>query len=280
RRFVDWSIERFGLNQNSRVIEIGSNDGYLLQFFVARHIHCLGIDPAANCAAVAQREYGVETIVAFFGRETAADLVQQGLTADLVIANNVLAHVPDLHDFVAGVSLLLERGGTASFEFPHLLELIIHNQFDTIYHEHYSYFSLLALQPILHRHGLTLADIERVPTHGGSLRLFVTRAPLKPTVASPVAAIMTEERAAGLDRLDTYVRFSEQVKSTKRQLLELLIRLKENGKTIAAYGAPAKGNTLLNYCGIRTDFIDFTVDKNPRKQGTFLPGTLIPVREP
>jgi SAM-dependent methyltransferase len=278
-RFAAMAIDRLRLGSSSRVVEVASNDGYLLQYFLKRGIPSLGIDPAANCAEAAQRNHGLETVVAFFGRDIAATLRVERGPADLIVANNVLAHVPDLNDFVAGFAALLAPEGTATFEFPHLLELIARNEFDTIYHEHYSYLSLLAVTPLFARHGLAVVDVERLPTHGHSLRLFVRHAAVaKPAPA--VAALLTDERAAGLDNKATYDGFAEKVRATKRSLVALLIGLKQEGKIIAGYGAPAKGNTLLNYCGIRTDFIDFTVDRNPAKQGRFLPGTGIPVLAP
>jgi 2-polyprenyl-3-methyl-5-hydroxy-6-metoxy-1,4-benzoquinol methylase len=278
-RFAAMAVDRLHLGPSSRVVEVASNDGYLLQYFLKRGIPSLGVDPAANCAEAARRNHGLETVVAFFGRDTAMALRDKRGPADLIVANNVLAHVPDLNDFVAGFATLLAPEGTATFEFPHLLELIARSEFDTIYHEHYSYLSLLAVTPLFARHNLAVVDVERQPTHGHSLRLFVRHA----AVARPapaVATLVADERAAGLDRRATYDGFAEKVRETKRALLTLLVGLKREGKTIAGYGAPAKGNTLLNYCGIRTDFIDFTVDRNPAKQGRFLPGTGIPVLAP
>jgi SAM-dependent methyltransferase len=279
RRFVDSAVSRHGLASESFVVEVASNDGYLLKHFVDRGVPCLGIDPAANCAEAAARS-GVATEVAFFGRATAERIAARGRRADLMVANNVLAHVPDLNDFVAGFARLLAPSGAASFEFPHLLRLIEGNQFDTIYHEHYSYLSLIALEPLFRRHSLALNDVEELPTHGGSLRLLVRHAAYPESASDRLAALLDRERAAGLDRLDTYAGFREQVRETKRKLLSLLIELKRAGKRIAGYGAPAKGNTLLNYCGIGTDFLDYTVDRSPAKQGLLLPGTRIPVLAP
>ena len=279
RRFVDAAIPRFSLGPNSQVVEIASNDGYLLQYFVERGIPSLGVDPAANCAEAA-RTRGVETVLGFFGREMAEHLCAEGERADLIVANNVLAHVPDLNDFVAGLKILLKPEGTVSLEFPHLLKLIAEAQFDTIYHEHYSYFSALALLPLLTRHGLMAVDVERLPTHGGSLRLFVQHEPAASSASAALARLIADERATGLDRIATYTGFAERTKAAKRALLSLLIGLKNEGKTIVGYGAPAKGNTLLNYCGIGTDFLDYTVDRNPAKQGRILPGSRIPVRAP
>ena len=236
-------------------------------------IPVLGIEPAANVAAVA-REKGIETLVEFFGVETARALPRK---ADLLLGNNVLAHVPDLNDFVAGMKIALAEGGTITMEFPHLLRLIEGNQFDTIYHEHFSYFSLLTVRQVFARHGLTVVDVEELPTHGGSLRIYARH---EGDVNASVDALEARERAFGLDRLDTYARFNEQVRATKRALLDFLVRAKSEGKSVAGYGAPAKGNTLLNYCGIRADFLDYTVDRSPHKQGLFLPGTHIPIFGP
>ncbi len=279
RRFVETAIPRFSLDENSQVVEIASNDGYLLQYFVERGIPSFGVDPAANCAAAAKAR-GVQAVVDFFGCKTAERLRENGQGADLIVANNVLAHVPDLNDFVSGLAILLKPEGTVTAEFPHLLELIANTQFDTIYHEHYSYLSGLALMPLFARHRLKTVDVERLSTHGGSLRLYLQH---ESAVAAPEAAVgrlIEEECAAGLDRMETYKSFGERTKAAKRALLELLISLKDAGKTIVGYGAPAKGNTLLNYCGIGTDFLDYTVDRNPAKQGRILPGTGIPVLRP
>lgn len=277
--FVDKVTARLELGSGSRVIEVGSNDGYLLQYFVQRGIPCMGVDPAANCAKAAWETRQVPTEVAFFGSKVAARLREQGGAADLIVANNVLAHVPDINDFVAGFGLLLNDHGVATFEFPHVLEMIRNVEFDTIYHEHYSYLSLLALEPLFARHGLQVIDVERLSTHGGSLRLFVAHSGKRP-VAETVVQCRMEETNAGLDRLATYEAFGHRVRQLKRSLLRLLIRLIEDGKSVAAYGAPAKGNTLLNYCGIGRDFIAFTVDRNVHKQGLLLPGTRIPVLAP
>ncbi|HEV7239610.1 MAG TPA: class I SAM-dependent methyltransferase [Thermoanaerobaculia bacterium] len=269
---------RFGLGSRSLVVEIASNDGYLLQNFVAAGIPSLGVEPAANVARVA-REKGIDTEIAFFGRETAARLARERRQADLLLGNNVLAHVPDLADFVSGLEILLAPDGVVTMEFPHLLELVLHNQFDTIYHEHFSYFSLLTVRQIFDAHGLQIFDVDRLPTHGGSLRIYAAHTG-RQEIDERVHALEAEERTRGLDRLETYQRFGEQVRQTKRALLDFLIRAKEEGKRVVAYGAPAKGNTLLNYCGIRTDFIDYTVDRSPHKQGLFLPGTRIPIHAP
>jgi SAM-dependent methyltransferase len=269
-------IARFHLDATSRVVEIASNDGYLLRNFNERGIPSLGVEPSANVAAAA-RAQGVETREAFFGAETALEMAAEGLSADLMPSNNVLAHVPDLNDFVAGFRILLKPSGVATFEFPHLLPLIQNVYFDTIYHEHYSYFSLLALLPLLQRQGLEAFDVEKLSTHGGSLRLFVAPAGSNRAAAASLTRLIAEEKAAGLDDLVTYASFKDKTYSAKRAILSLLCDLKMNGHAIAAYGAPAKGNTLLNFIGARTDFIDFTVDRNPNKQGLFLPGTAVPV---
>jgi SAM-dependent methyltransferase len=280
RVYTDYMIERFRFGAASQVVEIASNDGYLLQYFRKRGIPVLGIEPAANVAQVAERA-GIPTRVAFFGSRAAAELHAQGLQADLLLGNNVLAHVPDLNDFVSGMKIALKPGGVITMEFPHLLRLVLENQFDTIYHEHFSYFSLLTVERIFAHHGLRLFDVEQVATHGGSLRIFAAHAEdgSKP-LSDRVALLKEEERKAGLTELRTYRDFSEQVRKTKRLLLEFLIQAKKSGKTIVGYGAPAKGNTLLNYCGIRSDFLDYTVDLSPHKQGRFLPGTHIPIFHP
>jgi len=279
RNFAEKAVTRLALGANSRVVEVASNDGYLLQYFVERGIPCLGVDPAANCAKAAWDLRRVPTEVAFFGSKTATQLYESGGPADLIIANNVLAHVPDINDFVAGFNILLGEQGVATFEFPHVLEMIRDVEFDTIYHEHYSYLSLLALEPLFERHGLRVVDVERLSTHGGSLRLFVTHAGRK-DVAEAVKQLRQEEVLAGLGHLATYETFGQRVRQLKRSLLHLLIGLLESGKSVAAYGAPAKGNTLLNYCGIGRDFIGYTVDRNVHKQGLLLPGTRIPVLAP
>jgi C-methyltransferase C-terminal domain/Putative zinc binding domain/Methyltransferase domain len=278
RRYAAEMIDRFGLNEQSRVVEIASNDGYLLRYFLEQQISALGIEPSANVAEAARRQC-IETRVAFFGAQTARQLSAEGIAADLMPANNVLAHVPDLNDFVAGFRILLKASGVATFEFPHLLPLIRNLYFDTIYHEHYSYFSLLALLPLLERNGLTAFDVEELSTHGGSLRVYVAPVEANRSINPSISALIAEEMAAGLDRLEIYQSFAAKTRAIKRSILNMLCRLKDEGHSIAAYGAPAKGNTLLNYTGIRTDFIDFTVDRNPVKQGLFLPGTSIPVRD-
>jgi len=278
--YVDMVVQRFGFSSDHHVVEVASNDGYLLQHFVALGIPVLGIEPAENVALVA-KEKGVPTLVKFFGVKTARDLVEEGRLADLLLGNNVLAQVPDLNDFVAGMKLLLKREGILTLEFPHLLQLMQGNQFDTIYHEHYSYFSFITVEKIFAAHGLTLFDVEQIPTHGGSLRIYARHSTKSAKPIEPrVEELRDLELEAGLNRMETYDSFSEQVKETKRKILDFLIRAKRDGKSVAGYGAPGKGNTLLNYCGIRTDFIDYTVDRNPYKHGKYLPGTHIPIFSP
>jgi SAM-dependent methyltransferase len=280
RRYADTISDRLQLGRSSFVIEVASNDGYLLQHFVRKGIPVLGIEPAANVAKVAI-EKGIPTLVKFFGAATARELVAKGRQPDLVCGANVLAQVPRLNDFVEGLQILLAPGGVITIEFPHLMRLMAENQFDTIYHEHFSYFSFVAAERIFAAHGLTLFDVEELPTHGGSLRVYARHAedPTKP-VSVRARALRQREIDAGLLRLDSYGGFGEQVKETKRKLLEFLIGAKRAGKRVAGYGAPGKGNTLLNYCGVRTDFLDFTVDRNTYKQGKFLPGTHIPIHAP
>ena len=280
RSYVEMVTNRFGLSANSYVVELASNDGYLLQYFVEKGIPVLGVEPAANVAAAAISK-GVPTLVQFFGERTARDLVSKGTSADLIVGNNVLAQVPDLNDFVLGMKILLKPDGIITMEFPHLLRLIEENQFDTIYHEHFSYFSFRTAEAVFAAHGLVLFDVEEIPTHGGSLRIFGRHAEDgSKGITDAVVRLKEREVEYGLENLERYASFGENVKETKRKLLEFLIRAKREGKRIAGYGAPGKGNTLLNYCGIRTDFIDFTVDRNPYKQGKFLPGTNIPIHSP
>jgi 2-polyprenyl-3-methyl-5-hydroxy-6-metoxy-1,4-benzoquinol methylase len=280
RTYAQAMITRLDLGPDSRVVEVASNDGYLLQYFKAAGVPVQGVDPAANCAEAARNQRGVPTLVRFFGVETAREMTAAGLSADLIVANNVLAHVPDLNDFVAGFRILLKPDGVATVEFPHLLRLIEANYFDTIYHEHYSYLSLLAVERLLRRHGLQVFDLEELQTHGGSLRLFFGHADRVAPTTWALVAFRAREAAAGLDGPDAYGAFAERVRRTKRDLLKLLIRLKDEGATIAAYGAPAKGSTLLNYCGVGADFLDYAVDRNPHKQGLYLPGVAIPVHPP
>ncbi len=280
KAYVESMTARFGLNSQSQVVEIASNDGYLLQYFTQRGIPALGIEPAANVAAVAETN-GVPTRIAFFGRDTAHALVAEGRQADLLLGNNVLAHVPDLNDFVAGMKVALKPSGVITMEFPHLLQLIRENQFDTIYHEHFSYLSFTLTERVFARHGLVLFDVEQLPTHGGSLRVFARHAEDdSKAVSARVMELRAMEGAAGLGSLSTYKAFAERVRETKRALLEFLIEARRAGQSVAGYGAAAKGNTLLNYCGIREDLLDYTVDRSPHKQGRFLPGTHIPIYAP
>jgi hypothetical protein len=278
-RYVEMIVERLGLGADSFVVELASNDGYLLQHFLPRGIPVLGIDPAANVAEAA-RARGVRTLTEFFGIELAERLVTDGPRADLIVGNNVLAQVPDLNDFVRGVALLLAPNGTATFEAPHLLHLLERVEYDTIYHEHFSYFSLYTLQTIFAAHGLALIDVEELESHGGSLRTFFAHADAGHTPTAAVAEVLAREEAAGLRTLEPYGRFGEAVRESKRALLDLLVGLRRDGKQVVGYGAPGKGNTLLNYCGIRQDFLDYTVDRNPYKQGTYTPGTRIPIYAP
>jgi SAM-dependent methyltransferase len=279
RRYAQTMTERCALGADSLVVEIASNDGYLLRWFKEQGVPVLGVDPARSVAEAAKANHGIETVVDFFGVALAKRLVEEGRRADVMAANNVLAHVPDINDFLGGFAVLLKPEGTATFEFPHLLNLIARNQFDTIYHEHYSYLSLTALDGAFARHGLEVVDVEALPTHGGSLRLYVRHVGAQ-APASAVAEMRAREEVAGLRELATYAAFEEKVKATKRAFLKTLIALKEGGLSIAAYGAAAKGNTLLNYCGVGRDMIDFVCDRNPAKQGLFLPGTGIPVLGP
>lgn len=280
RRYADAMTERFELGAESTVVEVASNDGYLLQYFMAKGVRILGVEPSNSVAEYAVREKGIPTRIEFFGRATGRRLASEGWAADLTAANNVLAHVPDLNDFVAGFREILKPEGVATFEFPHLLNLIRENQFDTIYHEHFSYLSLLAADRFFSRNGLRVFDVETLPTHGGSLRLFTCRQTAAWGRSDRVEAVLAEERAAGLDQDAVYSAFAEQIREAKRSLLELLIDLKRQGKTIVGYGAPAKGNTLLNYCGVGADFLEFTVDRSLQKQGMYLPGTRLPIRAP
>jgi ubiquinone/menaquinone biosynthesis C-methylase UbiE len=280
RQYTDRMIERFGIHTGSHVVEVASNDGYLLQYFVAKGIPVLGIEPAANVARSAE-EKGVPTLVRFFGETLAHELRAGGKAADLLIGNNVLAQVPDLNDFVKGMSIVLKPEGIITMEFPHLVKLVEENQYDTIYHEHFSYFSLVAVEKIFARHGLTIFDVEELPTHGGSLRIYAcNRDRGARAIGDRVISLKAREVDSGLTRMEYYRSFGEKVKESKRKLLEFLIQAKREGKAICGYGAPGKGNTLLNYCGIRTDFLDYTVDRNPYKHGKFTPGTHIPIYDP
>lgn len=278
--YAETMTQTLGLGRDHRVIELASNDGYLLQYFIQKGIPVLGVEPAANVAQVALAK-GIPTLVKFFGVETARSMIGSGLRADLLIGNNVFGHVPDLNDFIAGMKLLLNPKGVITLEFPHLQRLMQENQFDTMYHEHFSYYSLIAAEQALARHGLRVFDVEELTTHGGSLRLFAGHVENAAQALSPrVVALREQEIASGLQRVDTYLAFAQRVVDTKFRLLEFLIQAKKEGKRIVGYGAPAKGNTILNYCGIRTDFIDYTVDRSPHKQGRFLPGSRIPIYAP
>lgn len=280
KKYTDLMIERFKINSSHQVMEIASNDGYLLQYFKEQGIPVLGIEPAENVAKVAE-EKGIPCITKFFGKQTATELVSEGKRSDLLLGNNVLAHVPDIHDFVGGMKIVLKPQGIITMEFPHLLRLIEHNQFDTIYHEHFSYLSFLTVEKIFAEHGLTLFDVDELPTHGGSLRIYAKHVEDDSRPVSTRTEEMRErETSFGLGSIKIYTAFSEKVKETKRKLLSFLIKAKEDGKSIAGYGAPAKGNTLLNYCGVGTDFIDYTVDRSPHKQNHALPGVRIPIFHP
>ncbi len=280
KKYVEKMVDMFSLDQKNLVVEVASNDGYLLQYFLEKDIPVLGIEPAKNVAKIAE-EKGVTTLVKFFGEETATELVDQDKKADLLLGNNVLAQVPDINDFVKGMKSLLNSQGVITMEFPHIMCLIEENQFDTIYHEHFSYFSFYSIEKIFSAHGLLLFDVEEIPTHGGSLRIYAChKSDDSKSINRRVKDLRKKESLAGVDGLDYYIRFQENVIETKRKLLDFLISAKRNGKSIVGYGAPGKGNTLLNYCGIRTDFIDYTVDRNPYKQGKYLPGTRIPIYDP
>jgi SAM-dependent methyltransferase len=278
RAYAEMAASRFGLEPGSSVIEVASNDGYLLQYFLQRGMRVLGIEPAGNVAQAA-RTKGIETRTAFFGEATGRALAAEGCSADLMAANNVLAHVPDLHDFVEGFRHVLKPRAVLTVEFPWLKNLIAETQFDTIYHEHFSYFALATAQRAFADHGLEVFDVEELPTHGGSLRLYVGQQgayPAGPAVARVIAA----ERAAGLDRIETYRAFAPKIEQVRSALLAFLRQARADGRRVAGYGAPAKGNILLNYCGVGTDLIEFTVDRNPHKQGRLLPGSHIPIRAP
>lgn len=283
RRYCEMMMERFGFNGGSQVVEIASNDGYLLQHFKAKGIPVLGVEPAANVAKVAWEEKQIPSVVKFFGVQTAKELVADGKAADLLLGCNVLAHVPDINDFVGGLKIALKPGGVITFEFPHLQRLIEQNQFDTIYHEHFSYLSFLAVDKVFAHHGLTLFDVEELPTHGGSLRIFARHADdageLR-AVTPRVEDMRGQETQAGLTRMETYTSFDEKVKATKRKLLRFLIDAKDAGKTVVGYGAAAKGVTLINYCGVGADLIDYVVDKSPYKQNHYMPGVRVPIHGP
>jgi hypothetical protein len=278
--YSEMITSRINLNGDSLVAEIASNDGYLLQHFVKKNIPVIGIEPAANIANAAEKK-GIRTTVRFFGEETADSVRAEYGPADLLLGNNVLAHVPDINDFVAGMKVLLNKGGTITMEFPHLLKLIDQNQFDTIYHEHFSYLSFYTVEQIFSRHGITLFDVEELPSHGGSLRIFGRHSDETDRPVSQNAIdLRNREIACGINDLKLYKEYEEKVKSTKRKLLNFLIEKKQAGKSIIGYGAPGKGNTLLNYCGIRQDFLDYTVDLSPQKQGKYTPGCRLPILDP
>lgn len=279
RRYCEAIAKRLGLGADSLAVELASNDGYLLQHFGPLGVPVLGIEPARNVAQVATAK-GIETVTEFFGVKLAQRLIAERRKADLIIGNNVLAQVPDLNDFVAGIALLLAPAGVVTLEFPHLERLMAENQFDTIYHEHFSYFSLITIGILAARHGLKVIDVEELPTHGGSLRVYLAHRVSAHRVSAAVDALVAREKALGLDDIATYAAFQANVRQTKHKLLAFLIAAKAAGKTIVGYGAPGKGNTLLNYCGIGTDFLDFTVDRNPYKHGLYTPGMHIPILTP
>jgi SAM-dependent methyltransferase len=277
--YADQIVERLSLGADHTVVELGSNDGYLLQYFHRRGIRVLGVEPAANVAQEAIVK-GIPTIARFFGAGLAAELAEES-AADLLIGNNVLAHMPDVNDFVAGMKLVLKPAGVITVEFPHLMRLVEDNQFDTIYHEHFSYYSFTTATRIFERHGLRVFDVEELPTHGGSLRVYACHAENKALPDSErVSELAARELAAGYQELGVYISFGQRMMETKRRVLRCLIDAKDEGKTIVGYGAPAKGTTLLNYCGIGPDMLDYTVDKSPHKQGSYLPGVHIPIRDP
>ena len=280
REYTELMLDRFGFDSNHQIIEIASNDGYLLQYFRNKGLPVLGVEPAQNVAKVA-RDAGIPTLSKFFGVQTATEMAAQGKYADLMLGNNVLAHVPDLNDFVEGFRILLKPQGIITMEFPHLMRLMEQNQFDTIYHEHFSYFSFITVKKVFAAHHLAMFDVEELLTHGGSLRIFACHAEDKSKpISQSVRNLVEREKDAGFESLEHYLSFAEKVKETKRNILEFMVKVKKQRKSMAGYGAPAKGNTLLNYCGIGTDFIDYTVDRSPHKQGHFLPGTHIPIYHP
>jgi SAM-dependent methyltransferase len=275
-RYVSAMVERFGLSEKSLVVELAANDGYLLQYVQARGIPCIGIEPTASTASAA-RAKGIQIIEEFFGVRLAEEMISQSQFADVIAANNVLAHVPDINDFVSGVALLLKQDGIATFEFPHLLNLVANNQFDTIYHEHYSYLSLSAVARIFERNGLSVFDVEEIPTHGGSLRVYAQRAASARQRTAAVDKLLDRERSVGVLTDIYYAGFQSRTDRVKNDFLRFLVDAKREGKKVAGYGAAAKGNTLMNYAGVRPDLMAYVVDKSPAKQGKFLPGTRIPI---
>ena len=279
RAYVEAAIPRYGLGPESSVVEIASNDGYLLQWFVEAGVPVLGIEPAANVAAVAEAN-GIPSLVEFFGTELATRLADERPRPDLIIGNNVLAHVPNINDFVEGLSVLLAPGGTINIEFPHLLRLIEQTQFDTIYHEHFSYLSLLAVDQVFDAHGLRLYDVEELRSHGGSLRIYACHADAPQETSERLVELREREEASGLCELETYTSFGERVRALKLELLEFLLKARAEGKTVAAYGAAAKGVTMVNYCGVRSDLIEYVADRSEHKQGLYMPGSRIPVHPP
>lgn len=278
--YVGMMMKRFGYSKKSLVVELASNDGYLLQYFKEKSVPVLGIEPCANVAEAAQKK-GIKTLIKFFGVNTAKKLKKEGIKADLVIGNNVLAHVPDINDFVKGIEIILAPKGIVTIEFPHLKNLIDKIEFDTIYHEHYSYLSLITVEKIFAFHGMTIFDVKEIPTHGGSLRIFAKHTNNHDlSITQNVVSLRKKEVKAGFKKISMYEEFQEKVVEAKRQFIEYLVKQKKNGKKIVAYGAPAKCNTLLNFCGVGSDIIDFTVDKSPHKQNHLLPGTRIPIYSP
>lgn len=280
KTYADMMTDRFDLQKDARVVELASNDGYLLQYFQEKGIEVLGVEPCGNVADAAV-EKGIPTISEFFGTKLAKKMVQEGQLADVIVANNVIAHVPDINDFVKGMKMILKPGGVFTCEFAHLMKLMEFNQFDTVYHEHYAYYSFIAVRTIFAKHGLTLFDVEQIPSHGGSLRIFGKHTENTTiSITANVEELLNEEKKRGLDTVAAYTAFQEKVKKVKRDFLTFLINAKSEGKTIVGYGAPAKGITFVNYCGIRTDFLDYTVDASPHKQNHFLPGVRIPICSP
>jgi SAM-dependent methyltransferase len=277
-KYVSKMVDRFGLDKTSNVVEVASNDGYLLQYFVEKDIPCLGVEPTLSTAATA-REKGIEVVTEFFAEKIALEFVSQGKSADLIVANNVLAHVPDINDFVKGFSVLLNPKGVATFEFPHLVNLVENNQFDTVYHEHYSYLSLTSVNAIFESNNLSIFDVDELPTHGGSLRVYAQRSDSgEQPVGANVGDLLVREEEIGLKTVDYYAGFQKKAEEIKLSLLEFLIAAKREGKQVVGYGAAAKGNTMINYAGVGSDLISYVVDKNPAKQNMFLPGSRIPIK--